>query len=397
MGSLRMSTFLKTYASACMAVVAFGFSAAQAEVPAPPAPDAFVLVEKGHGWSITDVEQMTLYTSKSDVEPGKSNCIDVCAKAWPPYLAPEGAVESNGWSTLKRVDEVGMEQVERLQWAYNGKPLYRYSVDQGPGDTYGEGIGLLWDIAFIDLPTPPGIEIEKTLLGHVAANRHQKTLYTPKDEVEVASVCIEGDACLDDWTPVVAPRIARGLGDWSVVTRDDGLKQWAFQGQPLFHYAGDVLIGEFAGHGASLDGNGREMKAMVLEPRPPYPEWVRVQNTDAGEMLADENFKTIYVWDPSKLFRAADLADIEGCELECMEEEWIPMFAGENDVAPGGNWAILPLSDGRKQWAYKGRRLFTNTRDVTQGSFLGYRHGGNRAWNVVMHSGDALQGTLRRP
>ncbi len=392
-----MSTFLKTCASACMAIAAFGVSAAKSDVSAPTAPDAFVLVAKGHGWSITDVEQMTLYTSKSDVEPGKSNCIDVCAKEWPPYLAPKDAVVGNGWSTLKRVDEVGMEQVERLQWAYNGKPLYRYSVDQGPGDTYGEGIGLLWDIAFIELPTPPGIRIENTLLGHVAADRHQKTLYTPKGEVEVASLCVEDAVCLDTWKPVVAPRIARGLGDWSVVTREDGLKQWAFQDRPLFHYSGDVLIGEFAGHGASLDGNGREMKAMVLEPRPPYPDWVRVQDTDAGEMLADENYKTIYTWDPSRLRRVSQAAAFDGCELECMEEEWIPIFADADDVAPGGNWAIMTLSDGRRQWAYKGRRLFTNTRDVTQGAFLGYRHGGNRAWNVIMHSGDALQGTLRRP
>ena len=77
------------------------------------------------------------------------------------------------------------EDVEHLQWAYNDKPLYRYSVDQGAGDTYGEGIGLLWDIAFIEIPTPPGIRIEKTLLGYVAADRHQKTLYAPKGEIEV--------------------------------------------------------------------------------------------------------------------------------------------------------------------------------------------------------------------
>lgn len=396
-GSAHMSAFLKNCASICAAVVMLGLPSSQAEVPAPPAPDSFVLVQKGHGWSITDTEQMTLYTSKSDVEPGKSNCVDVCAKTWPPYLAPEGAIEGNGWSTIIRLDEVGIEQVERRQWAFDGKPLYRYSVDQGPGDTYGEGIGLLWDIAFIELPTPPGIEIEKTLLGHVAADRHQKTLYTPKDQVEVASLCVEDGACLDVWEPVIAPRIARGLGDWSVVTRDDGLNQWAYQDQPLFQFSGDVLVGEFGGHGASLDGDGREMKAMILQPRPPYPDWVRVQDTDAGEMLADENFKTIYVWDPSKLLRAAEIALADGCELECMNEEWIPKFAEEGDVAPGGNWAIMTLSDGRRQWAYKGRRLFTNTRDVTQGSFLGYRHGGDRAWNVVMHSGDALQGTLRRP
>lgn len=365
-------------------------------VEPPPAPKAFALVEKGYGWFITDTNEMTLYTSKSDTVPGKSNCIDGCAVTWPPYLAPEGAVEGNGWSVIRRSDPIDGQEVERLQWAYNDKPLYRYSVDQRPGDTYGEGIGLLWDIAVIEAPTPPGIRIEKTLLGHVAADRHQKTLYTPNADVEVAALCVETD-CDESWRPVAAPRIARAIGDWDVISRDDGLKQWAYRGQPLFSYTGDVLIREFEGHGLTYDADGNLMEAMVLEPRPPYPDWVTVIDTDAGEMLADPNGKTIYTWDPTKYRRQILIDRVKGCELECIADEWIPMFADADDVAPGGNWAILTLSDGRSQWAYKGRRLWTNTRDKTQGSFLGYRHGGDRAWNVIMHSGDALQGTLRRP
>jgi predicted lipoprotein with Yx(FWY)xxD motif len=359
-----------------------------ADMPTPNAPDAFVLVAKGNGWAVTDVDQMTLYTSKRDITPGKSSCIEDCAVTWPPYLAPEDADTVEGWSVFTREDG-------SRQWAYEDKPLYRYSVDQGPGDTYGEGIGLLWDISFIDAPTPPGITARKTLMGHVAADQHQKTLYTPKDDVNATSLCVE-KPCLEQWSPVLAPHVARSIGEWDVITRDDGLKQWAYQGRPLFRYSGDVLFGEAAGHGVAFDLDGNLMEAMVLEPRPPYPDWVRVQDTDAGEMLADENYKSIYTWDPSKLLSRLS-APADPCGVECLDEEWVPKLAGEDDVAPGGNWAILPLSDGRRQWAYKGRHIFTNTRDKTQGSFLGYRHGGNRAANVIMHSGDALQGTLRRP
>jgi len=373
------------------------FVALSAKAGAPPvAPKDIVLLEKGYGWVITDAEQMTLYVSKSDTVPGKSNCVNDCAVTWPPYIASEGVATGDGWSVIKRVDEIDDVEVERLQWVYNDKPLYRYSVDQGPGDTYGEGIGLLWDIAIIEAPTPPSITIEKTLLGYVAANRHQKTLYKPSKETEVASLCVDTD-CDKNWSPVVAPRIASAVGDWNVIARDDGLKQWAYKGQPLFSYVGDVLIREFEGHGVVYDEDGNVMEAMVIEPRAPYPDWVTVIDTDAGEMLADSDSKTIYIWDPSKYRRQATLERVEGCELDCMADEWVPMFADADEAAPGGNWAILPLSDGRRQWAYKGRRLFTNTRDKTQGSFLGYRHGGDRAWNVIMHSGDALQGTLRRP
>ncbi|MBT4741099.1 MAG: hypothetical protein HN793_12850 [Rhodospirillaceae bacterium] len=359
-----------------------------AEIPAPKAPSTFVLVAKGHGWAVTNAGQMTLYTSKRDIKPGTSTCVEDCAVTWPPYLAPEQTVIGDGWSVITRADG-------SRQWAYEDKPLYQYSVDQGPGDTYGEGIGLLWDIAFIIAPTPPGISARKTLMGHVAADQHQKTLYVPPVEVDVASLCVE-NPCQEQWSPVTAPRVARSIGDWDVVSRDDGLKQWVYQGRPLFRYSGDVLTGEASGHGVALDSDENTMETMVLEPRPPYPDWVRVQDTDAGEMLADENYNTIYTWDPSRLF--SRLAQpVAECGVECLDEEWVPMYAESDDVAPGGNWAILPLSDGRGQWAYKGRHLFTNVRDKTQGSFLGYRHGGNRAANVVMHSGDALQGTLRRP
>ncbi|MEQ9446959.1 MAG: hypothetical protein RJS98_15460 [Rhodospirillaceae bacterium] len=361
---------------------------AMAEVPAPKAPDAFILVKKGHGWVITDTEQMTLYTSKRDIQTGKSSCVEDCATAWPPYLAADTSRTGDGWSVFTREDG-------SKQWAYKDKPLYRYSVDKGPGDTYGEGIGLLWDISFIEIPKPPGIRINSTLIGYVAADQHQKTLYAPQGDLNAESLCIN-NACFEEWDPVVAPSIARSIGDWSVITRDDGLKQWAYQGRPLYRYSNDVLNGEFAGHNVTFDDQGNVMQAMVLEPRPPYPDWVTVQDTDAGEMLADENYNTIYTWDPSRLF-ARLRNTIPECGAECLDEEWVAKYANANDVAPGGNWAILELSDGRRQWAYKGRHLFTNTRDKTQGSFLGYRHGGNRAVNVIMHSGDALQGTLRQP
>ena len=80
---------------------------AMADIKAPDAPDAFELVEKGHGWAITDDDRMTLYTSKSDTQPGKSNCVDDCAETWPPYLASEDAATGNGWSVITRVDQVG--------------------------------------------------------------------------------------------------------------------------------------------------------------------------------------------------------------------------------------------------------------------------------------------------
>jgi predicted lipoprotein with Yx(FWY)xxD motif len=353
----------------------------------PPAAANIVLKEQGHGWVLTDSQGMTLYTYARDVQPGTSNCIEECASTWPPLLADESAANSPDWTVIDRQDAT-------KQWAYRDKPLYRYSVDQSPDDTYGEGVRALWSIALVPLATPPGIKIQKTLQGYVAANNDRKTLYAPQGDIDPKTLCID-DACGTDWRPVVAPWAARDLDNWTVVDRNDGLRQWAYKNQPLFSYAGDVQPREYNGDGVAFAAD-ESWKSVIMQPRIPYPSWVTVHNTDAGAMLADSNGKTIYTYDPSRIpFYLRGLQDT--CGVECLDEEWIPILASAEDTTAGGNWAILPLGEGSRQWAYKGRRVFTNVRDKTQGSFLGYRHGGNRYWGVIMDSEDALVGTLRPP
>lgn len=371
-------------------------AAAQPLVAAePPAvPSNIVLETQGHGWRITDPAGMSVYTFARDVEPGTSNCIEECAIAWPPMPAPEDVQPGGDWSVVERPD--GLKQL-----AYQGKPLYRNSVDERPGDTYGEGVRAQWNLALIPLPTPPGIHIQKTLVGYVAADKENKTLYAPGDIANAASLCIKQD-CSEGWQPVLAPWAAHDLDSWTVMVRDDGLRQWAFDGKPLFRYADDIYPGETGGDGQSLSPDGPVANTLVLQPRPPYPDWIKVHDTDAGQMLANLEGRTVYTYDPSRLRRNRYTGNlIKGnsldCDLDCFAPEWVPVFASAEDEAPGGNWAIVTLSDGRRQWAYKGRRLFLNTRDKTQGSFLGYRHGGSRAWNVIMHSEEALVGTLRPP
>ena len=329
---------------------------------------------------------MTLYTYARDVKPGVSACIEQCSTTWPPYLADDKAEATGDFTLIAREDGT-------TQWAYENKPLYRYSVDESPGDTYGEGVQALWSLAFVPIDTPPGIEIEKTLLGYVAANSLRKTLYVPEGSVDPQTICLEG-SCGRDWTPLIAPWAARAMGDWSVVERTDGIRQWAYRGQPLFSFADDVHPTETRGDGESFGAIG-VARAMVLEPRPPYPDWISVQTTDAGTMLANEEGKTVYTYDPTRVpFYIKNPP--KACELDCAPE-WVPILADADDTATGGNWAIVELSTGDRQWAYKGKRLYTNTRDRTQGSFLGYRHGGDRAWNVIMHNEQALVGTLRPP
>lgn len=53
--------------------------------------------------------------------------------------------------------------------------------------------------------------------------------------------------CIALWPAVSAPADAKPEGDYSIVTRDDGSKQWAYQGKPLYTYTADKKAGDATG------------------------------------------------------------------------------------------------------------------------------------------------------
>ncbi|TFZ08249.1 COG4315 family predicted lipoprotein [Ramlibacter humi] len=53
--------------------------------------------------------------------------------------------------------------------------------------------------------------------------------------------------CATIWPPLTAAASASGSGDWTVVTRDDGAKQWAYKGKPVYYWSKDTKPGERGG------------------------------------------------------------------------------------------------------------------------------------------------------
>jgi predicted lipoprotein with Yx(FWY)xxD motif len=88
-----------------------------------------------------NADGMTLYTFDKDAAGGgKSSCNGPCAANWPPLLAAADASASGDWSIVTRDDG-------SRQWAYKGKPLYRWIKDQKPGDRTGDGFNNAWRLA----------------------------------------------------------------------------------------------------------------------------------------------------------------------------------------------------------------------------------------------------------
>lgn len=71
------------------------------------------------------------------------------------------------------------------------------------------------------------------------------TLYTYGKDSEGESNCTE--QCAEIWPPLIAGENAQASGKWSLVTRQDGTLQWAYDGKPLYTYAKDKQPGDATG------------------------------------------------------------------------------------------------------------------------------------------------------
>ena len=73
------------------------------------------------------------------------------------------------------------------------------------------------------------------------------TLYTFDKDAGGKSAC--NGPCAANWPPLIAASDAKASGDWSIITRDDGTRQWAYHGKPLYAWSGDHKPGDRTGDG----------------------------------------------------------------------------------------------------------------------------------------------------
>lgn len=85
--------------------------------------------------------------------------------------------------------------------------------------------------------------------GGVLVNSAGMTLYTfDKDPVGSGkSVC--NDKCAVAWPPLRATAQDQPGGDFTLITRDDGARQWAYKGKPLYLWVKDQKPGDRTGDG----------------------------------------------------------------------------------------------------------------------------------------------------
>ena len=85
--------------------------------------------------------------------------------------------------------------------------------------------------------------------GGVLVGSNGMTLYTFDKDVAGSGKSVCNGPCATNWPPLMATASDQAKGDYTVITRDDGQKQWALKGKPLYFWAKDTKPGDKTGDG----------------------------------------------------------------------------------------------------------------------------------------------------
>jgi predicted lipoprotein with Yx(FWY)xxD motif len=212
------------------------------------------------------------------------------------------------------------------------------------------------------------VGVRKTVYGQTFTDTRGMTLYART----AGDACTA--SCLVDWRPFGAARLAKPVGAWTIVSRsDDGTRQWAYQGQPLYTSNQDSAPGD-------MKGDGVPGWTAAMAKRNWTPPEVAVGFTDFGPTLTSRDGKTLYL----KLFylndngadvssrRRGTVARVQDCVDECLKE-WEPLLAPA-DAKDQDQWTVVARPDGTRQWVWQGFPLYTNTADQKAGDIRGEGH-----------------------
>ncbi len=404
-----------------------------------PMPEGFqVIINELEGPVFANADGMTLYSwplkdlrngDTGDRKDGVSNCTDhvytessglmspypaglllpdlenrpSCVDIWPPVIAAEGAEPVGKWKLVERED--GSQQ-----WTYDGYPLYTSVLDEKPGDANGgQKIQDANDGPAIRKPVgpppnvPPSFAVVQMANGRLLVDFDGFSVYSWDGDDVNKSNCY-GD-CLRDWEPVLAPETAQSQGEWTIIERSPGIKQWSFRGKPLYTYIDDPRTRAL--FGSDVPG----WHNVYTQRLPAPPSAFTVQAAHLGHVLADSRGHTVYLYncaddaidqlacdhpDTPQVYR---LTICGGLDVERCNRTFPPVMAAEGAKSDSQIWSVIYIdeegrtaqpedADALRVWAFRDRPVYTFAGDLKPGDsegdawgeFNGYRNGFKAFW-----------------
>ena len=258
------------------------------------------------------------------------------------------------------------------------------------------GVGGGGHESYLHVPMPPGFRVEMSELdGPVFADAHGKTLYywplttmrngitgDPKNSsacTDVATTKTAGlmspyppglnlpeldkrQSCTSEWPPDYASDDAKPVGDFTIITRKDGKKQWAYDGHALYTSIIDKMPGDVRAATTGEHGGDGPAAREVATPPPAIPPGFSIVSTTLGRQLLTDKQYSIYSSD-------RDGPDKSTCDVNCAVT-WTPIIAPEAAQAVG-EWSIFERSPGIRQWAFRKHPLYAYELDFNTRSLQG--------------------------
>jgi predicted lipoprotein with Yx(FWY)xxD motif len=104
-----------------------------------------------------------------------------------------------------------------------------------------------YGIALAAEAMPAGVK----MAGGMLQDAKGMTLYTWDNDKEANKSACNG-MCLMNWPALKADAAAKDMGEWKVISRDDGSKQWSYKGKPLYYFVMDAAAGDQKGEGRGM-------------------------------------------------------------------------------------------------------------------------------------------------
>ena len=100
--------------------------------------------------------------------------------------------------------------------------------------------------ASLSFAAEPAMETDSSM-GKIYTDAKGMTLYVFDKDEPGKSNCY--DQCAVNWPPYLAAADAVPEGEWTIIDRTDGTKQWAYDGKPVYLFIQDKAAGDLTGEG----------------------------------------------------------------------------------------------------------------------------------------------------
>lgn len=161
-------------------------------------------------------------------------------------------------------------------------------------------------------------------------------------------------SCAEVWTPVLASATAKPKGDFTIIARDDGTKQWAYAEHALYTSYLDKVPGDVMAASTQRGGGDGPAARRVTTAPTLLPPGFKVSSTELGRHLLTSGNFSVYASD-------RDGPNKSNCDAACTRT-WAPVVAAIA-AQPVGEWTTFERSPGIWQWAFRKKPLYTYVLD----------------------------------